>query len=344
MTHVLTLRVPAHSVEEISDRVWTQEGVAGIQEAPLGGDMFAVREDFEVLEFGSEAARRCADWLEKESFRQGAEIRLHVYMEVEAGFDAAAFVQSLDLKVPVSLEGFRSLEAEDYLENYKKSVTGTVFGGDTLWIGPPWAEPPVGVQAFWVEPGLAFGTGGHPTTQLCFERLKDLSRDPASKKWKSFLDLGTGTGILGVAVRTFFPTAELWVSDLDPLCADEVRKTFDLNKMSARTPGGYFGNEGSAAAFVRKGLRFDVVVSNIYAEILTQIVSDVQALLPPGGRWIVSGILRSPAEQALLSAIQGRFKVVWEQMRVLEGTKLDSQGGLKASQETWVAYDFEKLS
>lgn len=344
-THaVLVLRVPAPAADEISDRIWAEAGVLGIQESPpAGSDMFAVAEGFEVLEFGSEAAKRCATWLEKESFRKGATLRLQIFIDPPEGFVPEEFARRVAGDREVSVESFARLEATDYLQKYRDSEQGTAFG-ENLWIGPPWAEPPAGAQAFRVEPGLAFGTGGHPTTQLCFERLVELARDaPKRQAWRKVLDLGTGTGILGVGVRRFFPQAELMVADLDPLCEEEVRKTFELNQLGAQLPAGRFGPAGTAARIADEGLRFDVVVSNIYAEILAQIAGDVARLLPPGGRWITSGILRGPAEEALKRAAPGHFRLTWEAARARDVSQLDSQGGLKAMQETWVACEFVRI-
>ncbi len=61
-----------------------------------------------------------------------------------------------------------------------------------LWIGPPWETPPVGPLAVVVDPGRAFGTGSHPTTQLCLQFLQGLERG-------SFLDVGCGSGVLSIA-------------------------------------------------------------------------------------------------------------------------------------------------
>lgn len=343
MSYVLTLRIPAPSADDISERIWREQGILGIQEGPLGGAaMFPMAEGFEVLEFGSEAAKKCAAWLEKESFRSGAELLLQVYLDPTEEFSAPDFVRALNAEGFVAhQESYASLEDVDYLENYKRSVVGTRFGKD-LWIGPPWAEIPGDVRPFIVEPGLAFGTGGHPTTQLCFERLEALSHQAVAPSFRSFLDLGTGTGILGVAVKTFFPNAELVVSDLDPLCRDEVAKTFTFNGRANSIPRGYFGPEGSAAAMAMKGYRFDVVVSNIYAEVLCGIVSDVAGLLPVGGRWIVSGILAGSAANELLRKVAAEFDVVWTEARQQESSQLDSAGGFRAIQETWLAHEFVK--
>jgi ribosomal protein L11 methyltransferase len=62
----------------------------------------------------------------------------------------------------------------------------------TLWIGPPWEDPPAGSDAVVIEPGRAFGTGGHATTRLCLQLLADLQRG-------SLLDVGCGSGVLAIA-------------------------------------------------------------------------------------------------------------------------------------------------
>jgi ribosomal protein L11 methyltransferase len=78
---------------------------------------------------------------------------------------------------------------------------------DSLWIGPPWEEPPDDATAVVVEPGRAFGTGGHPTTQLCVELLLGLERG-------SLVDLGCGSGVLSiVAAKTGFAPVLAFDSD-----------------------------------------------------------------------------------------------------------------------------------
>jgi ribosomal protein L11 methyltransferase len=61
-----------------------------------------------------------------------------------------------------------------------------------LWVGPPWLEPPADAEAVVIDPGRAFGTGGHPTTRLCLELLSELERG-------SLLDVGCGSGVLAIA-------------------------------------------------------------------------------------------------------------------------------------------------
>ena len=75
-------------------------------------------------------------------------------------------------------------------ERWRQFHTGVQTGG--LWIGPPWEEPPADVPAVVVEPGRAFGTGGHPTTRACVELL-------ARTRPTSLLDAGCGSGVLSLA-------------------------------------------------------------------------------------------------------------------------------------------------
>jgi ribosomal protein L11 methyltransferase len=85
-----------------------------------------------------------------------------------------------------------------------------------LWVGPPWEQPPVGLETVVVDPGRAFGTGGHATTRLCLELLEGLERG-------SLLDVGSGSGVLAIAAAKlgFAPVVAL---DHDPSAVDATRR------------------------------------------------------------------------------------------------------------------------
>jgi ribosomal protein L11 methyltransferase len=90
-----------------------------------------------------------------------------------------------------------------------------------LWVGPPWETPPPGVEAIVVEPGRAFGTGGHATTRLCLELLAQLDRG-------SLLDVGCGSGVLSIAaVRLGF--APVTAVDNDPAALDATGRNASAN-------------------------------------------------------------------------------------------------------------------
>jgi ribosomal protein L11 methyltransferase len=94
----------------------------------------------------------------------------------------------------------------DWLDRWRRFHTPVRVGG--LWIGPPWEDPPPGALAIVIDPGRAFGTGGHPTTQLCLELLAGLAPG-------SLVDLGCGSGVLSIAAAKlgFSPVTAL---DSDP--------------------------------------------------------------------------------------------------------------------------------
>ncbi len=107
--------------------------------------------------------------------------------------------------------------------------TGTSAGGSStgrcasgrLWIGPPWEEPPADADAIVVDPGRAFGTGGHATTRLCLELLADLERG-------SLLDVGCGSGVLSIAAARlgFAPVVAL---DHDPAALEATARNAAAN-------------------------------------------------------------------------------------------------------------------
>ncbi len=304
----------------------------GLQEKEVvGTGMFSPEEGFEVLEFGTDAARRCAEYLEAEKFRGPGSLGLVAYVDSEKAAEFEAHFKHS--KIVATLLSAGEKASEDYLQKYRDSVQGCCFG-EGLWVGPPWREAPMGSEAFFVEPGLAFGTGDHPTTQLCLSFLHELKKK--GEKPKTILDVGTGSGILALAAQRFFPKAEIFVNDLDPLCENEVIKTFSLNGGDWRA----LQQDFSSSAPLKKlpNQSFDLVISNIYAEVLATLVPDMTQLLRPEARsqWICSGILAGGPEEGFKRVLAPHFQVVERRSQGRESVELGSQEGLSPKVENWV--------
>jgi len=120
-------------------------------------------------------------------------------------------------------ETFRYVEiapvAGGWDEEWKRFHIPVIVG--SLWIGPPWEQPPGGLTPVVIDPGRAFGTGGHPTTILCLEFLHELERS-------SVLDVGCGSGVLAIsAARLGF--APVFAVDSAEAAADATRRGAALN-------------------------------------------------------------------------------------------------------------------
>jgi len=364
---VLKIRLPAQKSDGLSDWLWSElaETLAGIEELPAdGGQLFKVADEFEILEFGSEAAKKCAEWLESENFRGRGALIFQLYLNRELSLEESReLLAQMQLHFGGEVEILSQLELPgvDYLEEYKKQVRGNYLN-EELWVGPPWdipasihaqpavasihAQPeaakPAPVWSFVVEPGLAFGTGEHPTTQLCLIRLLELKKQGYAPE--NVLDLGTGTGVLALAVKRFFPKSKLVVSDIDPACQQEIQKTFALNQESSEGVVGFFGSSGTAESLSQLGLKFDLIVSNIYAEVLARNAPFISSMCHPASKWLASGILEGASESALDEATEAMFKSLLRRSQVRSQAKLDSHDGLSRLEEIWVLREWQPNS
>ena len=152
--------------------------------------------------------------------------------------------------------------------------------GKRLWIGPSWETPPAGMPAVvQLDPGLAFGTGSHPTTRLA---LRFLER--GVRGGERVLDYGCGSGILAIAA------AKLGASRVDAVDSDpEAVRTAAANAVALRV----------AAPEELPPALYDLVVSNILAQPLILLAPVLASRAAPGARIALSGILEAQATEVL---------------------------------------------
>jgi len=155
---------------------------------------------------------------------------------------------------------------------------------ERLWIVPSWhTAPDPDAIVLVLDPGMAFGTGSHPTTRLCLEWL-ERSVTPGV----SVLDYGCGSGILAIAAARFGARDVLGV-DIDPQAVGAARNNAERNEVSAR-----FAD--SAAEITG---HFDIVVANILSNPLKALAPAICSHVRPGGLLALSGILAEQADELI---------------------------------------------
>lgn len=308
----------------------------GIVETEAGGaDMHRVPEDFEVLEFGSRAAKKWVEYVNQRPIATNA--YLHVYVDEAASADQIQAIEAVFAHYRAEVTARDTLIETDYLQAYKDSVQGYNVG-KTLWVGPPWAESEPGRQRLVVEPGLAFGTGDHPTTQLILEWMED----NRSENFEKIYDLGTGSGVLATGAQVFWPAAAMTVSDNDPACREVVAETARLSQVDVRAWSQAYGDQEQLRIFESEVEAFDLVVSNIYAEVLLQLLDKIDSVVKPGGVWVASGILEGKREHQLIRDAGISFQMIERRTKRREHLHLSKESGLESRDEEWVMLAFRK--
>ncbi|GHW68934.1 ribosomal protein L11 methyltransferase [Vibrio cholerae] len=204
----------------------------------------------------------------------------------EADMDTSLILQQIKASNMLA-EGFahkvEQVEDKDWEREWMDNFHPMQFGR-RLWICPSWREVPdpqaVNVM---LDPGLAFGTGTHPTTALCLEWLDNLDLSG-----KTVIDFGCGSGILAIAAIKLGAAKVIGV-DIDPQAL-----------LASKDNAARNGVEDQIEVYLPKdqpeGLVADVVVANILAGPLRELSPIIKGLLKPGGQLAMSGILDTQAE------------------------------------------------
>lgn len=293
----------------------------------LGIDQVEMVESAEMIQALLEETRLDWDDVEPEVLqRAGGRCAVRFYLCCdEAGRDKLSEVsasmlalQGMDLGVPLGaleIETQTVLE-EDWANAWRKYYVPFPVG-HRLWVKPIWEEgqAPEGRILIQMEPGMAFGTGSHETTSLCMELLEG-SVKPGMRVY----DIGCGTGILAITALKLGAASALAV-DRDPNCITASRNNAAMNdvgeELEIRLGDLMQGIDQPA----------DLIVANIFAEIVVLMVDDAYRRLTEGGVLIVSGIIapkeglvRDKLEESGFAVETVLHKADWVAIRAVKGT------------------------
>jgi len=215
-------------------------------------------------------------------------------------------LQQLYPNLPELRVAQKDLPGEDWSETWKSFFKPLIIGKNIV-IKPTWEpyEPKPGQVLIEIDPGRAFGTGKHPSTALCLEILELILSESSRKKKDtvtSVLDVGTGSGVLGIAAARLGARRVLGL-DLDP----EALKVAEENLLRN-------GVEGimsvSSIPLHRLGETYDLVIANLTAPVITQMAANLSRCVSPEGWLVLSGILNEQMEEVVKSFQAHYFKEV----------------------------------
>ena len=187
-------------------------------------------------------------------------------------------------------------------ENSWKDYFDILNIGEKFVIVPTWREYENEEDKYVIniDPGMAFGTGGHETTSLCIKNLEKYV-----KPHDNVIDVGCGSGILSIAA-SYLTDGSLKAVDLDKLAVDVSRENFALNNLENRI------EVEEASLLTKETKKYDVIVANILAHIIELMLEDAYKLLEDGGYFITSGIIKDKKDELLEKMLQQGFKLVEE--------------------------------
>ena len=187
-------------------------------------------------------------------------------------------------------------------ENSWKDYFDILNIGEKFVIVPTWREYENEEDKYVIniDPGMAFGTGGHETTSLCIKNLEKYV-----KPHDNVIDVGCGSGILSIAA-SYLTDGSLKAVDLDKLAVDVSRENFALNNLENRI------EVKEASLLTKETKKYDVIVANILAHIIELMLEDTYKLLEDGGYFITSGIIKDKKDELLEKMLKQGFKLVEE--------------------------------
>jgi len=203
--------------------------------------------------------------------------------DVESGVQAFATELSNAFDTEIICETIlEKKESQDWIKLYQESVQPIEVG--SFYIHPSWNEPKNGFKNILIDPTLAFGSGHHETTNTCLQAIEKYV-----SKNNQIADIGTGSGILGIAAAKLGASVD--ICDTDIIAVEDAVRNFESNETKVNK---YWVGSANLTQNV-----YDVVIANIVADVLSMIAKDLKKITKEDGIIILSGIMEQHKEKVL---------------------------------------------
>lgn len=227
---------------------------------------------------------------------------IHIYIDPnENPMEAISFIKErLDAENIEFEISTKDCKTEDWVNNWKQYFHPMPIG-EKLLIRPTWEDEydAKGRKVLHIEPGLAFGTGSHPTTKLCLETLEKHINSSST-----VLDIGCGSGILSIGALLLGAKSAFGV-DIDALAVKTAKANGKENGFDSPVFDVVEGNLSDKVSGT-----YNVVVANIVADIIMEFNKEVGKFLTDDGVYITGGIIETREDEVLLSFAQNGFEVL----------------------------------
>ena len=268
----------------------------------LGAEGLVIEDEADFRRF-LEENRQYWDYVDSElESRYAGVSRVKVYVEDSAAGRErlARWTEALGIEPET-----RTMADEDWENNWKRYYK-PIPVGEGLLVLPKWEPEPEGNtrRVLKLDPGLAFGTGGHATTKMCLEFLEGLELEGARA-----LDLGCGSGILGIGAL-ILGCAECTGCDIDPKSPEAAADNAALNGIAPERYHMYVGDVLSDRRLRAKlGSGYDVVLANIVSDVIIPLAPYARECVRPGGRFIASGIIEGRQDEVAAAIAAAGFEI-----------------------------------
>lgn len=212
--------------------------------------------------------------------------RLDAYMEHEPDAAMLAALRALVPSATSTAPRVTALTAQDWVAMSQQGLEPIREGRFVVHTSAHPSDAPERGRALLIDAGQAFGTGHHATTSGCLAMLDDL----AAWRFRSIIDVGTGTGVLAFAAAFLWPEANVVATDIDPAAIEVTRENAALNGVDGVA---LIVADGALSDAITAGAPYDLVIANILAGPLVSMAPELAAIADAGATIVLAGLLET---------------------------------------------------